>query len=543
MKKHGLILIALLMASSAMAQTKETCSQCLPGGIVFSTQEQVDNFQTNYPGCTEIEGYVTIVDDDITNLNGLNTITSIGGSLLLFNCGALTNLTGLENLTSIGGQLMIGGEEPDNGNPALTNLTGLEGLVSIGGAFIIRHNSSLNSLTGLTNLSSIGGELLIVNNSSLSSLTGLENLESVGSWIGIYFNESLISLTGLENLAYIGSYIDVRYNYALSNCYSLCDLLAAPTGKVDIGLNAPGCNSIIDIAHACGGLPCLPYGNYNIHSQSDVDNFQAAFPNCTELQGEFLIKGNVTNLSGLHNLTSIGGNFIITNTSPLPNLIGLEALNSIGGYLSINKSHSLTSLTGLEGLTSIEGHLFIGDIYIGNNSLTSLMGLNNLTTIGGSLIIRRNNALTSLAGLESIAANSIGSIYISSNSSLTSCEVKSICDYLAAPNGSIGINQNAPGCNSREEVEAACETVGVVDIIPESEFTIAPNPASNLVTVSSKNNLKIETIAIYNQLGQQVLFEDGIIEKVAISFLGQGIYIVELTSGELKVRQKLIIKD
>jgi hypothetical protein len=42
-------------------------SQCLPEGITFTTQEQIDNFQTNYPGYTEIEGDV--------NLCGFNSPT------------------------------------------------------------------------------------------------------------------------------------------------------------------------------------------------------------------------------------------------------------------------------------------------------------------------------------------------------------------------------------------------------------------------------------------------------------------------------------
>ena len=50
---------------------------CLPDGIFFSTQVQIDNFQTDYPGCTEIEGDVDIYGPDITNFSGLNSITSI----------------------------------------------------------------------------------------------------------------------------------------------------------------------------------------------------------------------------------------------------------------------------------------------------------------------------------------------------------------------------------------------------------------------------------------------------------------------------------
>jgi hypothetical protein len=33
---------------------------CLPEGIVFQTQGQIDSFQINFPGCIHIEGGVTI---------------------------------------------------------------------------------------------------------------------------------------------------------------------------------------------------------------------------------------------------------------------------------------------------------------------------------------------------------------------------------------------------------------------------------------------------------------------------------------------------
>ena len=50
---------------------------CLPEGITFTTQEEIDNFQVNYPGCTQIGGDVTIGSDwwspsNIVSLEGLN---------------------------------------------------------------------------------------------------------------------------------------------------------------------------------------------------------------------------------------------------------------------------------------------------------------------------------------------------------------------------------------------------------------------------------------------------------------------------------------
>lgn len=53
---------------------------CLPEGITFTSQEQVDSFQINYPLCNEIEGSVTL-DVNIQNLEGLESIIAIGGNL------------------------------------------------------------------------------------------------------------------------------------------------------------------------------------------------------------------------------------------------------------------------------------------------------------------------------------------------------------------------------------------------------------------------------------------------------------------------------
>ena len=75
---------------------------CLPEGIMFTTQAQIDNFQTNYPDCSVIEGWVTIFDghsgDNITNLTGLNVLTSIGGDFIIEANDSLNNLTGLGGL-------------------------------------------------------------------------------------------------------------------------------------------------------------------------------------------------------------------------------------------------------------------------------------------------------------------------------------------------------------------------------------------------------------------------------------------------------------
>jgi len=145
--------IILSVIAAAIGYCIAYTQPCLPEGITFTTQEQIDNFQINYPGCTEIEGDVTIHGNDITNLDGLSVMTSIGGDLKIgdYDGGnsSLISLSGLENLTSIEG-IIIGN------NDALTNLSGLEGITFIGGDLRIYDNDAITSLSGLESLTTIG---------------------------------------------------------------------------------------------------------------------------------------------------------------------------------------------------------------------------------------------------------------------------------------------------------------------------------------------------------------------------------------------------
>lgn len=98
-----LLLVVLFMVNSVIAQSDQPCIPCLPQGITFTTQSQIDSFPINHPNCTEIEGNLGANGNDITNLNGLSGLTSLGGNLHIISCHNLSSLTGLNNVTSIGG--------------------------------------------------------------------------------------------------------------------------------------------------------------------------------------------------------------------------------------------------------------------------------------------------------------------------------------------------------------------------------------------------------------------------------------------------------
>ena len=277
---------------------------CLPDGITFTTQAQIDSFQINYPGCTEIEGYVYVTGNNISNLNGLNNLTSIGGHLSICGTDTLLNLNGLESLTTIGESLTIG-------------------------FYDWGWNSSLTSIASLSSLDSVGEGISISANLNLISLAGLEGITTLQD-LGIHFNNSLVNLQGIENI--------------------------------------------------------------------------------THIQGELAVAENAL----------------------------------------------LTSLTELENLLSIEGML-----YIEGNAL-----------------------INSLTGLHNIDAGSISDLWIGGNVALSSCEVQSICDYLASPNGNIYIGNNAPGCNSPDEVDSACAYLAVPSVVLDDICDVSPNPFTTSTTLS-----------------------------------------------------------
>lgn len=71
---------------------------------------------------------------------------------------------------------------------------------------------------------------------------------------------------------------------------------------------------------------------------------------------------------------------------------------------------------------------------------------------------------------------------------------------------------------------------------------IYPNPASKDLYINSENGERISEVSIFNQIGQIVLHERQLHQKVDVSSLPHGIFILEIISGELMFRKKLVIE-
>ena len=324
---------------------------------------------------------------------------------------------------------------------------------------------------------------------------------------------------------------------------------------------------IVDLLfdYASDSIPCscLPEG-ITFNTQEQIDNFQTNYPGCAEIEGDVIISdnysGSITNLNGLNVLTSIEGYFNIYFTNNLTSLGDMNNLISIGGHLWIGYN-SLTSLNGLENLTIIGNHLSIGmnntlvnlnglenltsigsNLWIGyNNSLINLNGLENVASIGGFFWIENNVELVNLSGLENIDAGSIDSLLINNNAVLSNCDVQSICDYLASPNGTISIHDNAIGCNSPEEVEEHCFT-DIDEVKIENGLTIIPNPSNNKITISLPAICGNTQLSIFNVSGEKVM-ERQLTDnetQIDISALPRGVYFVRLQNEKMVEVGKII---
>ena len=122
----SLPLLFVFILFNYVASSQDTC---LPGITMLTSQSDIDNFSVNYPGCENLEGSLVIRDldeQDITNLDGLAQIKSIGGALQIRDTELLTNISGLINLESAGGTIYL------QANDQLISFNGLQNIRSGG---------------------------------------------------------------------------------------------------------------------------------------------------------------------------------------------------------------------------------------------------------------------------------------------------------------------------------------------------------------------------------------------------------------------------
>lgn len=430
-KLYSLVALALAISINLHAQCTD---------VTFTHQSDINAFP--YTGCTTISGSLTISGNDIYDLEGLSNLTSVG-QLVIKNTTSLYDLSGLGGVTAITGSynesIWIAG------NAGLANIDKLNNITSVSGSIIIQNNDNLVDIDGLTSLTTVSGRaanIYINGNYSLDNLDGLHSLSTfsagdIGGIISIAYNPSLRNIDGLSSLTTIdgGGFgiMEVLHNPMLINLNGLKNLSSITTDSpsihpelkikdnttlqngcgayalltngdttmiVTISNNANVTKNSIMAGGSCDSQGC--HGNVVLTSQAEVDAFPVAH-GCTALFGSLTISGSdIRNVDALIGLDSIVGFLEIVNNPKLTSLEGLKKVFRIWDHVTVSNNALLKNVDGLRGLQEVYSNTNASLTISNNASLTNLDGFYNLEYLQGdghTLTVTDNPSLVSTCGI------------------------------------------------------------------------------------------------------------------------------------------------
>lgn len=331
--------------------------------------------------------------------------------------------TNYPSCTQLPGSLQIGLSQ-DGQHDGIFDLSSLSQLTSVGGDLAIYWTYGLQSLNGLNNLTSVGGDLRIDNAYGLADISALGNVTSIGGTLEIHQTGSLSSLSGLGSVAFIGGSLLVEAN-SLTSLHGLGPV-AATGGKLSIR------------------------------------------------------ESLITDLQGLEGIVDIGGHLSLDANNSLVSMNGL-APSSVGGGLAVRNCPLLTDLSAATGLTSLGMYLNIQN----NPSLSSLEELSGITSLGGYLRVQGSPLLTDISPVAGIDPASITQLRLEDLPGVSDCALASICGFLTRLDPDVVITNNAAGCASVAEVEAACGVTSIANV-QSMAFDLFPNPTDGMVTIRGK---------------------------------------------------------
>jgi hypothetical protein len=598
MKRNLIIIWAILYIGFLTAQP------CFPEGLVFKTQEELNQFPIDNPNCTIIEGDLSIDGYWIDDLSPLSNIMEIQGNFTHYYNAYLYDFTGMDKLTKIGGTFRvanskieqfiglenldsIGGNFELEFNNAAMTLDGLESLKTIGGSLIIggqawSGNPYLGNISGLSNLDHVGGDIQIMGSEWLQDLNGLEKIDSVFGSITIGYdvsgeNLALKSMKGLDNLKYVQGDLVVESCPVLNDLSALSSLTSIEGTLRLTELDALEDVSAIYTLQDLGGLviellprlkklegpeniDSLPLGLSlflldSLNTITGLNGLQFVGDDL-ELEDLYLLKS----LDGLQNLEQVEEDVYIEYNYELESLQGLEKLTKVGGYLSLYRSPFVQDLSPFSALQLIDGGLeigrmhglktlegmskleFIGNLSIDyNDSLISLKGLENAQTENCYMFINNNSLLTDITGIQHLDPEAFSYISIKENPLLSDCAISSICGYFALADANIIIENNMEGCMNNEEVEYACKVLAN-NSLTSIEINIFPNPGAEYLFLNYELDAICNYIILYDIDGLKKADWPTFECKLYVGDLPSGIYYLQLgLKNGHRVTRKVIL--
>ncbi len=409
-------------------------------------QNALDLERVARAGCVEVTGDVRVDALDLPSLQGLGTITTIGGALIIQNNSALTTLSGLEQLTSVGRDIII------VNNAELTSLAALSALGSASPLTLhqlhIAHNPKLAALQGLAQIERVH-TLTIEHNDALTTLQGLDGLRALEPEGGALILRALPALTTLSALGQLSgdpAILHLEQLPALPNLQGLSELKAIGTLHVEradalttlAGL-APSHISdqlIVRANAALTSLAGIETMNYNVLSDEPVrlgdliiEHNPAlitldAVKVINELRGDLIVRGNASFTTWWPDYEGPSGaqRFIIDDNDALVANAAFPTMYGIQELIIMNND-ALTEVGFTDLFLPMKRFVVMNNFGLVTPTMTT--ALNEVE----ELIIERNFRLTTLSWLT--GERDIRSrLRVVWNLTLDVCEVKA----LAQPN-------------------------------------------------------------------------------------------------------------
>jgi len=462
----------------------------------FKTQEDIDNFSTQYPNCEELPFGISILEDsEITNLKGLSQLKAINGSIIIIDNPFIEKLDGLENITFI-----------DEGvtfwrNENLQSIKGLTNLENVSTISII-NNNQLDDIPKFEKIKK--ARSIDIRGDAIDTINTLSHLDSIEQSLSLG-GENLVEITGFKNLNYVGGRFEIS---------------SIKIKEIN------GFNSLTRID-----------GDVILQSNEELKKVNG-FTSLTYIGGELYFRANpvLEAFDGLSNLKYIGDWVRFFKNDMLKNLSGLKNLETANGTLFyIWNNNNLESLDGLSSLKSINGDLRIG----WNPNLNSLKSLSSLESIDGIIELEKNDILQTLEGLQNIDPESIRDLKIFRCELLSDCSVRSICDYLSIDANTYEVSANEMNCDSKQDIQNNCSTTNIDESAFEN-INIFPNPVDNYLII---NGIITTHITIYNSNGRLVENAKVIDNKILVNRLAPGLYFIQLhISSDDFIVKKMIKK-
>jgi hypothetical protein len=528
------------------------------------------------------------INNSVVSILGFSSLQLVGGNFKIQSNWLLENSDGFGSLGLVGGDVIFDGTR-------LLEINSLNALNTIGGSLIIRSNTKLETLEGLINLNSINGELYIRSNNQLKNLYGLDNIDPEGITeltIRSCFRLNTCEVASICSYLGMGGNADVFSNeqgcHELEQVNLACEAVEDETlcllqgitisrqGQLDsFAINYPGCVHILgdvtiqsgtqDPINNVGGLNHIEIigGDLNIWQNSQITQLNG-FDSLQWIGGDLEIEktGSTYLVSGFNKLKEVIGILSIRLANVNAQISGFSSLEYVGKSLRVQGDLPVENCGEFEALKSIGVGLtligcnatslddFITLEYIGStlrlhylNLLQRIDALESIESVR-ILSLEMNEQLPDLYGLHNISADTITKIEIQNNQNLSTCNYTNICAYLETGKPAT-INNNAPGCNSNEDILSLCVTSSgeVFSMDGERpEILVFPNPASAYLNIYSPADIQFKA-RVYNITGQVIrAFEFTETEVISLHDLPSGLYVLVFEYEGGLISRKVVIE-